>query len=143
MIVRPQQHAPAQTLMSLPDQTRRAIVQRLVQGEARVTDLPALFPMSLNAVSKHFRGLERADLVRQRRAGREHYLSLNSAPMQAAAAWIADQEAAWMRGLMRSKSRGVMVDEFESSRRPHGFGTLDCGHARIACTARRGLCRLD
>lgn len=83
------------TLMALADPTRRAIVERLLQGEARVTDLAAPFPMSLNAVSKHIRVLERARLVQRRRAGREHYLSLNPAPLREAAAWIAAQEAAW------------------------------------------------
>jgi DNA-binding transcriptional ArsR family regulator len=90
--------APAtldQTMMALADPTRRAIVQRLLQGEARVTELAQPFPMSLNAVSKHIRVLERADLVRRRRVGREHLLSFNPGPLAEAAAWIAEQQAAW------------------------------------------------
>ena len=59
-----------QTLMALADPTRRAILQRLSKGEARVTDLARPFAISLNSVSKHIRMLERADLVRRRRAGR-------------------------------------------------------------------------
>jgi DNA-binding transcriptional ArsR family regulator len=84
-----------QTMMALADPTRRAILQRLLAGEARVTELAEPFPMSLNAVSKHIRVLERADLVRRRRVGREHLLSFNPAPLNEAAAWIAAQQSAW------------------------------------------------
>src|SRR6202012_2441327 len=83
------------TLVALADPTRRAILQRLAAGEARVTDLAAPFPISLNSVSKHIRILERADLVRRRRHGREHLLALNLQPLDAAAAWIEAQRALW------------------------------------------------
>jgi DNA-binding transcriptional ArsR family regulator len=83
------------TLVALADPTRRAILQRLAAGEARVTELARPFPISLNAVSKHIRTLERARLVRRRRVGREHLLSLDPAPLDAAAAWIAAQRADW------------------------------------------------
>ena len=73
------------TLSALADPTRRAILARLAAGEARVTDLAAPFPISLNSVSKHIRILERAELVRRRREGREHLLSLNPEPLDAAA----------------------------------------------------------
>lgn len=83
------------TLIALADPTRRAILARLAAGEARVTELARPFAMSLNSVSKHIRMLERADLVRRRRAGREHFLSLNPAPLEEAAAWIEKQRALW------------------------------------------------
>ena len=84
-----------QTLMALADPTRRAILQRLSQGEARVTELALPFDMSLNAVSKHIRILERADLVRRRYAGREHYLSFNRQQLDEVANWIETQRAVW------------------------------------------------
>lgn len=84
-----------QTLMALADPTRRAILQRLSRGEARVTELALPFAMSLNAVSKHIRVLEGARLVRRRRAGREHLLSVNPEPLDEAAAWIERQRAMW------------------------------------------------
>lgn len=87
------------TLIALADPTRRAILQRLSRGEARVTELAQPFAMSLNAVSKHIRMLERARLVRRRRAGREHLLSLNPQPLDAAAEWITTQRALWMARL--------------------------------------------
>lgn len=87
------------TLVALADPTRRAILQRLSRGEARVTELAEPFAISLNSVSKHIRMLERAALVRRRRAGREHFLSLDPAPLSAAARWITAQESLWARRL--------------------------------------------
>jgi DNA-binding transcriptional ArsR family regulator len=83
------------TLTALADPTRRAILERLARGEARVTELADPLPMSLNGVSKHIRVLERAQLVQRRRAGREHFLSLNAQPLDEVAAWVAGQRAAW------------------------------------------------
>jgi DNA-binding transcriptional ArsR family regulator len=83
------------TLLALADPTRRAILHRLTEGETRVTDLAEPFAMSLNAVSKHIRLLERARLVRRRKVGREHLLSLNPEPLEAAATWMAEQRAFW------------------------------------------------
>lgn len=87
------------TMLALSDPTRRAILSRLTAGEARVTEIAEPFAMSLNAVSKHIQMLERAELVRRRKAGREHYLSLNPKPLDAAAAWIEQQRAFWNSSL--------------------------------------------
>lgn len=84
-----------ETLTALADPTRRAILARLAQGEARVTELAQPFDISLNSVSKHIRMLERARLVRRRVAGRDHFLSFDPEPLDAAQAWIADQKALW------------------------------------------------
>jgi DNA-binding transcriptional ArsR family regulator len=83
------------TMIALADPTRRAIVLRLLRGEARVTDLAAPFDLSLNAVSKHIRILERAKLVRRRRVWREHILSLDPAPLDEARVWIEKTRAFW------------------------------------------------
>ncbi|MBI1728992.1 winged helix-turn-helix transcriptional regulator [Candidatus Acetothermia bacterium] len=84
-----------ETLMALSDPTRRAILKRLSSGEARVTELAQPFSMSLNAVSKHIRVLERAHLVRRRRDGREHLLSINPEPLDEVANWIVTQRRLW------------------------------------------------
>ena len=60
-----------------------------------MTELARPFSISLNSVSKHIRILERAQLVARRRAGREHFLSLNPGPLNSAAAWMNAQQAAW------------------------------------------------
>jgi DNA-binding transcriptional ArsR family regulator len=83
------------TLVALADETRRSILQRLSSGDARVTEIAAPFDISLNSVSKHIRILERAGLVRRRVAGRDHFLSLDPAPLDAAAAWMQRERAAW------------------------------------------------
>jgi len=83
------------TLTALADPTRRAILARLAAGEARVTDIARPFPISLNSVSKHIRMLERAQLVRRRVDGREHFLALDPAPLDEAAAWIEETRKLW------------------------------------------------
>ena len=83
------------TMGALADGTRRAILARLASGDARVTDLAAAFPISLNSTSKHIRMLERAGLVRRTVRGREHVLSLDAAPLAEAAAWIAHYRRFW------------------------------------------------
>lgn len=83
------------TLLALADPTRRAILRRLSGGELRVTEIAQPFGISLNSVSKHIRLLERARLVRRRRAGREHLLSFDPGPLEEAASWIQTQRAVW------------------------------------------------
>ncbi|HTJ97826.1 MAG TPA: metalloregulator ArsR/SmtB family transcription factor [Rhodocyclaceae bacterium] len=87
------------TLMALADPTRRAILQRLSQGHARVTELAEPFSISLNSVSKHIRLLERADLVRRERSGRDHWLTINAQPMDEALQWMNAQREAWTHRL--------------------------------------------
>lgn len=83
------------TLLALADPTRRAILQRLSAGEARVTDVAKPFKMSLNAVSKHILMLERAKLVQRRKVGRDHFLSYSPEPLEAAAEWIERTRHFW------------------------------------------------
>lgn len=83
------------TLAAIADPTRRAILGRLARGEARVTEIAAPFAMSLAAVSKHVQVLERARLVRRRRVGREHFLSLRPAPLDDVTTWIDATRAHW------------------------------------------------
>jgi DNA-binding transcriptional ArsR family regulator len=83
------------TLIALADPTRRAILQRLSRGEARVTEVAEPFDISLNSVSKHIRILERAELVKRRVLGREHFLTFNPAPLDSAAEWIERHRIFW------------------------------------------------
>lgn len=83
------------TLIALADPTRRAILHRLSQGDARVTELAEPFAISLNSVSKHIRLLERADLVRREKNGRDHWLSINPVPVDEALQWMQAQRDAW------------------------------------------------
>ena len=83
------------TLLALADPTRRGILERLPAGEARVTDVAADFPISLNSVSKHVRFLERAALVERRVVGREHFLRFRPEPLKAAQDWMAQKRMFW------------------------------------------------
>ena len=79
----------------MSDATRRAILARLAQSDARVTELASAFPISLNSTSKHIRILERAGLVTRSVQGREHVLSLNAGPMADAADWMEYYRRFW------------------------------------------------
>jgi len=104
------------TLVALADDTRRSILQRLAGGDARVTDIAAPFAISLNSVSKHIRILERAGLVRRRIAGRDHFLSLDPAPLDAAAAWLQRERAAWTARLDRLEAALRAEDAIDKAR---------------------------
>ena len=80
---------------AVSDGTRRAILARLAQSDARVTELASAFPISLNSTSKHIRILERAGLVTRSVQGREHVLSLNAAPLEQAADWMEFYRRFW------------------------------------------------
>jgi DNA-binding transcriptional ArsR family regulator len=84
---------------AVSDGTRRAILARLAQSDARVTELASAFPISLNSTSKHIRILERAGLVTRLVQGREHVLSLNAGPMAEAAEWMEFYRRFWERRL--------------------------------------------
>ena len=77
------------TFAALSDPTRRAMLERLARGEATVTELAAPFSISLPAISKHLRVLERAGLVRQQKDGRVRRCHLVAAPMRQASDWVA------------------------------------------------------
>jgi DNA-binding transcriptional ArsR family regulator len=85
------------TFAALSDATRRGILARLAQGEASISDLAAPYEMSLPAVSKHLRVLERAKLVERRKDGRVHRCRLAAEPMKGAAEWIAKYRRFWER----------------------------------------------
>ena len=80
---------------AMADPTRRAILARLALADARVTEIAGDFPVSLNAVSKHIKMLERAELVRRTVHGRDHILSLNADAMAGAAEWIEYYRQFW------------------------------------------------
>jgi len=80
---------------AVSDPTRRAILARLADADARVTDVASEFPISLNSTSKHIRVLERAGLVRRTVRGREHILTLEAAPLAEAAGWIEHYRRFW------------------------------------------------
>ncbi len=88
-------HTLDRTFSALSDPTRRAILARLTQGGATVTELARPFDMSLPAVSKHLRVLENAGLMTRRREGRIHHCRLAAVPLQGAADWLEFYRSFW------------------------------------------------
>lgn len=84
---------------ALGDATRRAILRRLTEGSATVTELADPFEMSLNAVSKHIRVLERAGLLKREVRGREHWCSLNPFPLKQVTDWAEPYRVFWEQRL--------------------------------------------
>lgn len=80
---------------ALADPTRRAILERLARGECSVSELAEPFAMSLPAVSKHLRVLERAGLISQRREAQRRPCRIEAAPLRDAAAWAEHVRATW------------------------------------------------
>jgi DNA-binding transcriptional ArsR family regulator len=72
------------TFMALADPTRRAILNQLMAGPARITEIAEPYNLSLNAISKHVRVLERAKLVRRQVRGRDHWIRFNEGPLSTA-----------------------------------------------------------
>jgi DNA-binding transcriptional ArsR family regulator len=89
------------TFAALADPTRRRILTHLSRGDRCVTDLARPHAMSLPAVSKHLRVLEKAGLLRRRRYGRVHQLKLEAKPMQQAIRWIEEYRKFWDGSLDR------------------------------------------
>ena len=83
------------TFGALADRTRRAILEQLASGDSSVTRLAAPFNVSLPAISKHLRVLERAGLLTQERDGRVRRCRLDASPMKGAADWIARYRRFW------------------------------------------------
>ncbi|MEN8180173.1 MAG: metalloregulator ArsR/SmtB family transcription factor [Pseudomonadota bacterium] len=80
---------------ALSDNTRRSILARLASGDALVTELAAPFSISLPAISKHLRVLEKAGLIRRDKDGRVRHCHLQAAPLQEAADWIEYYRQFW------------------------------------------------
>ena len=87
------------TFAALADPTRRAILARLGQGQATVTELAEPFPLSVQAVSKHIKALERAGLVTRGRDRQLRPSSLRSEPLHEATDWLEHYRHFWEASL--------------------------------------------
>lgn len=83
------------TFAALSDPTRRAILLRLRRGEATVTDLAAPFSLSLPAITKHLKVLERAGLITRSRESKWRPSRIDAGPLKEAAAWIGQYRDLW------------------------------------------------
>ena len=86
---------------ALADATRRGIVERLAAGEATVTELAAPFSISLPAISRHLKVLERASLITRSQQGRWRHARLSPASLASAATWLSRYERLWVESFDR------------------------------------------
>lgn len=88
-----------QTFTALGDETRRAILAQLKEGEVPVSDLAKSFDMTLTGVSNHIRVLNEAGLLSVEKRGRTRHCSLNPDALRNASDWLEDYRNFWMRQL--------------------------------------------
>jgi len=105
------------TFAALADPTRRAIIARLAGGDASVTELAAPFEMSLPAVSKHLKVLERAGLIERGREAQWRPCRLQAKPLQDADAWLERYRTFWEQRFDRLDE---YLDELQGKKRKHG-----------------------
>lgn len=88
-------HSLDAAFAALSDPTRRAILERLAKGEATILELAEPFEMSLPAISKHIKVLEKANLISREKVGRENYIKLIPNTMRDTADYFSQYEAFW------------------------------------------------
>jgi DNA-binding transcriptional ArsR family regulator len=93
------------TFAALADPTRRAILTRLAEGEASVNELAEPFPISVQAVSKHLKVLERAGLITRGRSAQLRPSRLQAAPLKEAVDWLEEYRRFWQEGFDRLDER--------------------------------------
>ena len=100
MVDSSKEEALSAALKAVSDATRRSLLTQLVQqGPTRVTDLANLYNVSLNAISKHIKVLERAELVIRRTVGRTHLIEANLGPVIRVDHWFHELKSLWTRQL--------------------------------------------
>jgi len=100
---------------ALGDRTRRALLARLAEKPAMVTELAEPFEMSLPAVSRHLRVLERARLVVRNVDGRVHHCSVDLEPLKTVEAWVQHRRRFW-EGNLDALARYMERDEKKKHR---------------------------
>src|SRR3984893_11692511 len=111
------------TFAALADPTRRAILARLSQGEASVTELAKPFNLSLPGISKHLKVLQHAGLVRQSRKAQWRPCRLDGARLKEAANWVGEYRRFWDESFERLDEYLATVQKEEtndSKGRDHG-----------------------
>ena len=106
------------TLTALADPTRRAILARLRQGDATVNELAKPFRLSLPAISKHLKVLERSGLVTRSRDAQRRPCRLNGRPLREVAQWVEHYRAHWEGSLDRLDAYLQEVQAQPKSTRP-------------------------
>ena len=109
--------ALSSTFAALADPTRRAILARLASGEASVMELAEPFDMSLPAVSKHLKVLERAGLIARGREAQWRPCRISGAPLKDVAKWVEHYRRFWEESLDRL---GDYLQQVQRKEKKHG-----------------------
>jgi DNA-binding transcriptional ArsR family regulator len=88
-------------LTAISHPSRRAIIGHLASGPARFTDIARPFDLSLNAITKHLKLLERAGLIARQKQGREVLISFRPEPLRLVSGWVNEYEKFWTERLDR------------------------------------------
>ncbi|MEO3862238.1 metalloregulator ArsR/SmtB family transcription factor [Acrocarpospora sp. B8E8] len=104
----------SEVFSALADPTRRAILARLAEGEATVNQLAEPFPISLQAISKHLKVLERAGLITRGKEAQWRPCRLDAGPLREIADWIADYQRFWEQ---RYDRLGEYLQQLQKDRR--------------------------
>lgn len=86
-------------LTAISHPSRRAIIRQLAGGPARFTDIAKPFDLSMNAITKHLKLLDRAGLISRRKQGREVFISFRPEPLQLVSGWVHEYERFWSERL--------------------------------------------
>jgi DNA-binding transcriptional ArsR family regulator len=105
------------TFAALADPTRRAILARLASGETSVTELAKPFEMTLPAISKHLKVLEKAGLIQRGRHAQWRPCRLQAEPLKNASDWIESYRQFWEESLDRL---GDYLNELQNKEKPDG-----------------------
>jgi DNA-binding transcriptional ArsR family regulator len=105
------------TFAALADPTRRAILARLISGEASVTELAEPFEMSMPAISKHLKVLERARLIARGREAQWRPCQLKAGPLKDVADWVEHYRRFWEESFDRLDD---YLHEIQSKEKKHG-----------------------
>jgi DNA-binding transcriptional ArsR family regulator len=110
------------TFAALADPTRRAMLARLARGEATVTELAAPFELSLPAISKHLKVLQRAGLIEQGRQAQWRPCRLSPEPLRDVADWVGQYKRHWEESFERLDAylREVGIDDKDQGKHPKG-----------------------
>jgi DNA-binding transcriptional ArsR family regulator len=103
---------------ALADATRRGIVERLAAGEATVTELAAPYSISLPAISRHLKVLERASLITRSQHGRWRHARLSPRSLAGAATWLSRYERLWTESFDRLDDHLARLQDQEQRGRP-------------------------
>ena len=107
------------TFAALADPTRRAILARLISGETSVTELAEPFKMSLPAISKHLKVLERAGLIARGREAQWRPCRITAGPLRDVADWVAHYRRFWTESFDRLDD---YLREAQKKEKKHGRG---------------------